>query len=399
MPVFFRDVYSRADFDDYAEKYAKYRNQDESTRGKTPESEVVMKEWLHGVAHFEAKILEFLRAKRDANELEPIPFIEGRGLRWGDAWNRFVSNNEGITDEFLLQRQAQAESNFFTGAGLFPMAMTFVERQDGVQISMDERFESLMAMVDSGKMIKPQSAHGGCDVTGARLFVDIAEGWKVQFGSMGSIDGQQAFFPLKEHALPLGVQHVTIPCPTGELLCTDWLDIDAFNKAVKRDLRLPSLDLRYGVMDATRHYAKNGFASVSVGNTSPDLIQRGDQLVIASTDLEAPANKDKVGAFCTDRWWATLIDRQVLTEIVAKTTGLDEARRQVQEMIDERDMMTVNVKPGVDLHLYHFNGDDIIEGHACEDVDTEHVETLYAVLSEKELEWSPKVAAKVRPRP
>lgn len=202
----FRNFYSIDDL-------AAYRALDdayiEKQSEETPEQEAKISAWIESLRTFGAALDRFVRAKAEAGELAEIPFVADRGLRWADRWNRLVTGTENQWD----QREGLLNSG-----SLMVLTMACLPKKDHPELSLTEKHDNLVAQVNDGKHIEPSSAYGTCDRTGQTLYMQMASGWKPQYGTF---DKQHNLVPLQTESPALAVQHNTIPVPSGELLFND----------------------------------------------------------------------------------------------------------------------------------------------------------------------------------
>lgn len=387
----FRDFYSRQQLGEYHRLQQDNRTHDQGD-GDAAEKKSHVDAWLDALRQFEESLYEFLAEKSRRGELKPVPFVDERGLRWGNHWNRLVSGELSKYDEPL---------QLTGGMGLYLLSTVFGHKGDSDEPAqaLSQAYERLVDKVSIGTHIEPSSAYGECRRTGRTFHMQMGPGWMPQYGTF---DGNK-FVPLDRGIGPREVCHVEIPVPTGELLMGDWFRIKAFTQAVEKP-DLPSLNSEAGCIETMRHYAGLGLLSVFVGNTMPRVIQRDEQLLVAQIDWDDDKGDAQVagevrGAICTDLWWASAIDRQVLTNIVARQAGQQEAARLVAEMLQKQDIQTLQVAPGT-YHAYWGSEAGLQKEFACDEVDASNLETLYAVISDKPLEWRPRPANKkaVKPR-
>lgn len=269
-------------------------------------------------------------------------------------------------------------------------------------ISIEESYGRLMDEINDGKYIEPQSGYGECLRTGEIYYMQMASGWKPSYGKLGK--GSE-FFPLQNEVAERVVQHDKVPLPSGELLICDWFRIDAFTKLTELE-DAPSINTEFGCSTTSAAYAKkHGFMSVFVGDGSPHVIVRGDQLLFGRTrfDDEMGDNVEvsglNLGTTCSDLWWISAIDRQTLTTIVAKEHGMDQAAKLIDQMISEYDVQIVQLEPGSTLHIYHVNRAGLQDEFTCKQVDDKDFEPLFVVASLSELAWSkPKPKSASRPK-
>lgn len=325
----------------------------------------------------------FLVAKRERGELKPIEFSKGRGIWVVHNWNQFV---EGKGHE--------------SGSGdqLAYAAVYGTRRLRERDLAMRESYENAVAQVNAGDMHwLDLNMDGECCATGERLKLDF-KGWQPRLGRIDRStrpapdDESFGFKPLTQDVPEPKVQHLVIDAPSGELLTCDYFRIDGFREAVERanDHEYPSINNRVGKALMSAHYAENhGFTSVFVGDRSPRVIQRDGHIAIGVTGEGTPAGND-VTYVCTDLWWATVIDRQVLTDILAKTHPREKAEELVKGYIEDSvyTVGVLKVKPGK-LHVYHCDEPYAMQRFRCPDVPQTHITQMFAVVSEKELEWVP----------
>lgn len=369
----FKDFYSIDALRDYraANDVLRLGQRDESA-----EYEARKTAWLDQLRVFEAAIGSFLEFKRDAGELAHIPFIYERKLKWGDQWNRFIDHSPARWD---------STESLCVGMGLMPMSLATGKRKDAVEgPTLEASYANLGAAINDGAGIEPQSAYGTCDRTGTTFFMQMQSGWKPRYGTF---DDHDDLVHLTHGVEGLKIQHQVIPVPSGELLINDWFRIPAFTEAVK-PAQYTSVNELSGRWATSAHYGQLGFASVYVGDGMPSVMRQGDALMIGNVDFDEPYGA--LGRVCTDLHWATLIDREVLTAIVAKTEGREAAEKQVAALLEEyaHTTTTVRLPPGSELHIYHCAHEGLQKSFQCDGVDGKAFGALYLVASPTELSWT-----------
>jgi hypothetical protein len=340
----------------------------------------------------EAAIQAFLLELRASRELPLVPDMYRRTHRLAHAWNALA---RGEQDPYQLERIAHSlnYSIFVSGA---------------VRISADatlaQAYEELVSNADGGTFdwcfLDSQEE---CQTTGERVHFELQD-WTPRLGTVDHKSRARDLTPLRPIPEP-SVSHHVIQAPSGELLIADWFRHDAFTKAVKD---VTNADYHYSINNdvgkfrLTSWYAQqHGFMSVFVGNSLPSVVERGDHFVIARVDEdeelgEPPVAGNVAGSVCTDLWWATVIDRQVLTDILARAMPTEEAQSAVAVMLDDpcASITTLKVSPGV-LHVYHTTHETDMQGFRAPGVPDSGIEQLWAVVSTRELSWAPKQAASV----
>lgn len=346
---------------------------------------VLFKAWADQSNVLESATLAFMRDMADRGQLEVVPFSDRRQLSWPDAWNRMVRQEDpGPFDESRLTE---------------PMGMTLS--------TTIERSANYAAFVKDMKTCYVHGSGGDCNVTAERLFMRM-DGWKPELFRHVKVDGRSQFVPIAEEAPTFGVRHIEIPVPSGELLISDWFRIKAFNEAVdavKSDRA--SIATEAGQQMLSAEYAtQHGFMSIEAGNSSPEIYLQDDKLIIGTEHYEPgpgdPAPEGKVvGKVETALWWATAIDRETLTEIVARADGRESAEKQVSEYIADRDngVTTVQMPAGQPLHVYFKSDRSLGRAFETDGAALQGFNTVFAVVSPTEMEWDTMSVKKAGPRP
>lgn len=124
--------------------------------------------------------------------------------------------------------------------------------------------------------------------------------------------------------------YVDIDFPTGEVVYGDWPD--RFSE-IRDEGYIDDCDdgesINYikGQRQRTEGYAKQGIFHLSVGNSSPTWYynEMTAEIVIGSKGYDEetdepiiPAGYKKMGYFCTDLWWVTMLDRSRYDEMISK---------------------------------------------------------------------------------
>lgn len=352
----------------------------------------------------ESALAKFLTDLRDAGQLTPIDFAERRGHRFANAWNRFVANDPNDLNHWDLDTLVSSINH--------ALIMQMCARD------VATAYMTVVGKLDKGSFSAWEfSERDNCDVTGTRLAMEMQAGWKPRLGVRDY--ASDVFEPLTEDApMPCVLTH-QIPAPTGEMLINDWFRFEGnlFTEIVKTGAPDESINTSQGCALLTEHYAsKFGFMSVSVGNTCPAIVARDDHLLIGCVNEDAlegydddvdpddipddakPLLKGEVkGRVCTDLWWATMIDREVLVDILATKIPREQAEKYVVDCIAEYDIVTVRVTPGT-VYFHYTTDKDDLASFACDgpiDVNRDAVNEPYVVVSSKPLTWSPLAKASV----
>jgi hypothetical protein len=363
----------------------------------SPEHKAYMVGYKHHYGIAETACAEYLKALQASRALPSVPQDDmyRRTHRMAHSWNRLA---QGKADDYDLDRLA----HMFEYAH-FVSGKTMRQHEHKTH---EAAYASLVADVDSGSIpFYHADSREECQTTGEQLMFEL-HAWEPRLGvrPRGRIDPDARLEPAPRLAAP-SVHHYVIDVPSGELLLADWFRIEAFTKAVAdpaAEAYQYSINNAAGCHRKTSWFAEqHGFMSVFVGNSSPQVVVRSGQVVLASFDEDGELGEPEpegefLGRVCTDLWWATAIDRQKLTDIVAKQMPRAEAVAAIDELINEYSIHTVKVRPGK-LHVYGPSDLNDLKRFESPAVKSNSIHHLYAVLSETELTWSPKRAAPAAP--
>lgn len=378
----FHDLYSSLAFGHFCDHLAAYRASSKEDELR----QVKIGAWLGSVDVFESALLAFVLQKSRQGALGPVPHAHGRCILWADIWNQLAQGS--LPESHLLDR-------ITSGAGLHLLDSMAPANPTPENIALAH--SKLCSFVELGDF-HSMGEMGSCNLTGERLGIAV-KGWLPRLFRLTPISsGRRERQDVDQDPPQLGMVQLSIPAPSGRILLADWFRIDQFTAAVKDASTAPSINQAFGRIHATRRYAEEfGFMSVSVGNTSPCVIERDGHLAIAELAEKPQAQGHLAGRICTDLWWATAIDFDTLVAIVARSAGSSEAIKIVNAHIQERgsDVVEVRVPAGSTLHL-SFHDEDILGALACSEVPIQGLSRLHAVLSTRPLLWEP---APHRPKP
>lgn len=344
---------------------------------------------------FAPAIAPLLIALREDGRLVPV---EGSGHRRGNfmrAWNAFVAGPSDRDDDHLrtIARWLGPMLNPALDAG-------WRVSREGVQrdAAIADAHAEVARMVDSGTMTKSYFASIDYCFESGQSFRVLFRDWRVEMRNEDSNE------PMRDLPAP-GVRHVEVSFPSGDVLVCDWFRIKQFSDAVSTNEFDFEINSRSGREALTRHHAEcHGFLSVYVGSSFPKLMESDGILVVGSIDEDREDRPTLLGSICTDYWWATIIEKQRLEDIVGQACGsAEEGRRIVDAYLGSTtDRITrLKLEPG-DYHLY-FTGD----GHLMDDrfvadgVAYDGAEPKF-LLSPRRLEFRPRTsedAAPARPTP
>lgn len=325
-----------------------------------------------------------------SRDLKPVAHTDRRGHRGAAAWNRFLINRDIGDFEF-----EQLATHLLDAALACRIPASTIDAKHAVAVEI----------MNAGDFDWFETAsRETCRVTGDMLQLEFRN-WQPALGTAvvapGSSWKNTTFVEVTPLEAPK-VEHHVLTVPSGRLLIADWFRLpqftDVVDAGVGRDHESDAAELR-----TVGHYARShNFMSIFVGNCDPDVLQRSDHLVIGSTDPDEPEPHDQRGHVSTELWRATAIDRDVLIAMLSRSMSTLDAEQQLRDYMEHQQVLELTVRPGT-LHLYHTAN----HSHMCDfrSPGVAHVKgiNLFAVLSERELEWhhkdSPPVVRKPRARP
>ena len=146
------------------------------------------------------------------------------------------------------------------------------------------------------------------------------------------------------HCVDLGDFSFEIDVPTGELVFCDWTDAgrDILN-GIDSDGDI-NINFLSGKKEMSELYLKHNIGTFFVGNTSPHILQKGNQILVErpaydeenDTDIFSDDSFEDKGYVCTDLWWCTFFDLKVYQTLIGEKISAKDAGAHV----------VVNVDPG-----------------------------------------------------
>ena len=383
----FEKIYSLEDFLSYAGHQKDVR----AARLNGVATNDAVSKWLNDLNTFDAAVLEYVKQKGRLGQLVPVPYSLNRGHSWANTWNELVAGE--TVEEWRLEQLT-------SGFGVHFLS-SFVGSPSSESTSLELGYQALIETMKHGNFQEMPESSKDCQLSGQHYAVGMNNWTPYLFHWERSATGKRMAVPLLGNLEMPPLQTVEIEAPSGQLLIADWFRITEFTEQVKADeSNKTSLNLMVGRFQETQRYAKKyGFLSVSVGNTCPKIIQRGDAILIATLDEDCGASDTDVkGSVCTDLWWATLIDKDVLCQVIATKTGSEKAQKIVADYLkNESNWASVTVPPGSLLHAYFY--DDGLNSFQTESVNKKGLQTIYTVLSTVPLLWKPNMAPHKRAAP
>ncbi|KVP98132.1 hypothetical protein WJ96_06050 [Burkholderia ubonensis] len=310
-------------------------------------------------------LMTFFKALKAEGRMVPIPNSKGYASRFWDAWNNVAQLSlETAAKEDAdkkLATLADVFAHHMTHRIVWPYERTLKDAGPAAAAAFDKNvaFAEVIGTFSKGTYAPYEFSHETCQTTGLPLCLGF-EDWVPQGCYVDVKKG--GFVPIEPLAPPT-IQETVLELKTGNLLVSDWFRIKEFT-AVTREKHI-SLESRKGIEESARYLATQfGVVSVFVSNTSPDVYQAGNQLVVGNyyeeDGGEVPARLTKVGSVCTDLWAATFVEYETLVELVARSQP-ETAKQTVDAYLEEHQcdssdaygLHRISVEPGT-YYLYHF---------------------------------------------
>lgn len=356
---------------------------------------------------------------RDEGILHPIDGVDEYEIGLAYEWNNMLRQENDFTPDFKYLKNAWVSiTENFNKVLIDYMASAALRGKDfdgdETKALLIKHYNEAMDRLNAGnfewfEVPGEYRSHQ----TGQRLQLEIKD-WNLTFGTVNHKVKDSTFVPLPSLEAEK-ISAVEIELKTGHLLIADWFRIDEFTKAVKgRDFDINSAR---GTLNQIDYYAKeHGFISVFVGNTCPRIFNNGNDIVvgrldeddyeedgegneIVSNDKVNPGDLKEVGYVCTDLWWATMIEKEQLINLVAKSLGNEAATKTVNDYIEERkdkgssDFTELHVTPGTYTLNFRSSYQDFNNEFSSDDINIGNIEP-YFVLSDKALTLKPKESTK-----
>lgn len=221
-----------------------------------------------------------------------------------------------------------------------------------------------------------------CPKTDCHVMVNISN-WNLTLVRFDRY--QNEFVPVDNTRMFETLNTLEVDFPTGKVLATDWFRIGSFTKLTEQPdhYSTPSICSEYGRILLPKWRAKNhNFVSIHVGNSSPAILMADDGSITVgyhsdecyldecesihedgnhcSHEIQA-ATFNQIGSVCTDLWNVTMIDRQVLVDILSEEMLASDADTLVEQYINNnRSVATFDIPPGKYTVYYH--GQDTGDG-------------------------------------
>ena len=240
-----------------------------------------------------------------AGKVSPVS-SQGYELQFIDSWNKVIEGNS---------------ENFYIAQIAWKVIHKWIFCTTG--------YDAFIQAVDTGELLWME--YENCGKSGIPVGFQLHNWVPVLQNLKGD--------PIEPLAPIPVINKLEVNFPTGNLLAADWFRIKEFTDALKDSDRI-SINYEVGRIKATKFYASHGVVSVFVGNSSPYIWQKDDNIIVGRDPWDFQEIDGLfVGSICTDLWWATFIDRSRLEEMVGA--------EKVANMLNDQDIVQFTVQPGI----------------------------------------------------
>lgn len=331
MELNFKDFYSLEQYKELAQVELNEQNKEKPVYDKIFEQQ----------QQFQNGVLNYLKSRAENNMLEMPKGSDTHYSNLLTYWKNLVEkklkSHEEHNIEYLFSKVISTNMNKF-----------IFSKED---ITIEDNYKNLIEKVNNGNFERFElDCESECFGCGKRMRL-AAKDWKFEMKTVELNELNKLEFKSLPECISKEIMEVSVEFTTGELLIADWFRIPEFNKQVEYDPEYKKLSINtdLGQIKSTQHAAQLGFVTVHVGNSSPSIYQNNGNLIFGymKEDAHLIDYKDK-GSVCTDLWNVTIIDKSRLIEIVAQTSGLEEAQKTVNKYLEEEksNINFLNVEAG-----------------------------------------------------
>lgn len=320
-------------------------------------------------------------------KISNAPHTEAASHPFIDAWRRAVKLED------LSGWQAITIGRHLSKAflSLFHRSNPKFNAPGEPMLTVQQLHQGLCDLAEHGNFESFDTSPIQCQTSSMNLILTV-NGWQPSFERYDPQSGH--FFELKEGDIVAPVlQHTKIPVPSGKMLASDWFRTPEF-KALCDELIDDSVSINSpnGCALRTRQYAeKMGVVHVFVGDSSPEIISGPGGVCVGRIDEDSSDDKLAIGSsqgrVCTDLWWTTIVDKQILVDLLSRKMSPDLARDTVEKLIVEQDsdIVEFDLPPG-EYHLYYTgNHEQFVQLFDRSGVDFSGVKTPMFLLWKDEL--------------
>lgn len=330
--------------------------------------------------------LAFMQEKADKGEISPIvePTLS---FEFMHAWNAVFEPENAPYRNYHLHRLLD---------DIF-VPMLFYTRFSNKAPSLSH--DALCKDLTDGNVKCSVIPSFHCSKSGIDVRITL-DGWNPVLMEIDSVTIRPV--PL-ERPKALGLCVDEVEFKSGRILVADWFRIPAFT-SLSKSLGEFDICCDLGRQQQASAHAKAGIVSVCVGNSSPNILFDGKNIVVAScfdhdlgedTDPAILSSFTDVGRCCTDLWNVTAVDFERICEIVAAVDSvpMERAREIVEEYVAENDVNTVNAAPGTMFLSHMGNHHDLAANFKTENIHAPSERFPYLVISAER----PVMAAQTKP--
>ena len=278
---------------------------------------------------------DFMVAKNNNNELSEIPNIEGHEISKAIFWNNFVKTKTCSPVHVASWVFPEIICTIFSEA-----ACSIARYMEGY-VPEEVSYERFVRIIDECHMrgLRSYERDWQCAVDDERYALTFN---KWQNFRLLRFDMKTDEYIEIQPIANAELQQIEVEFKTGNLMIADWFSTDdnklsdyckKVDNAEYEDFSIKSINSSLGCEQRTKsYYEKLGIIHVCVSNTSPNIFQSGDDIVVGyekkcRNDFKTKelyqkyADKTygdyvKKGHVCTDLWWTTIMEEEKLVEIL-----------------------------------------------------------------------------------
>lgn len=305
-------------------------------------------------------LAQYLIDRHKEKSFSVIPRSEGHDNDYLNSWNKFIktSNFDALPERSRenyfngLNQEDMQDLVFDTADKLMLYNTMYSDKNPKNEENILENYKTVIQTVNNGNFFYFKSDMK-CRCCGQNMSVHF-QNWEPKVTTYDNKTNNPRA-PLKT-CFDKIIHSFDIEFKTGNLLIADWIRIPEFTKLVEYDAKHNEVSINFalGRHNQTKHYAeKYNFISVSVGNSSPNVILDGGTIVFGnydpnkkSSDIKSNQELITVGTVCTDLWASTIIEKEHLIELLSEKMGMYKATLEVNKYLAENDVLQIQVQPG-----------------------------------------------------
>lgn len=301
------------------------------------------------IAEQQDNFINFLKQAIVDKGIVAIENSDTHVMRETKMWNQFLQDPEGLDQE---------QRKMITRDFLVPMIYSLVlPMPDDEPFKQTARYQydTLIERLNTGNFHADLGDHAillqehHCFECGCEMVFSM-ENWNPIL-KIKQRNKDTDYYELKnpEPCLMENLNRFTFEIKGTELLVNDWFRFDAFTQATDTNFRF-NINNPKGQTDETLHYAREfNFIKITMGNMNVNLFsQNGNIIAGCKNGNKIPKAYDEIGEVSCELWAVTIIEPQILAEIIAKEAkiSVDDALDQVKDYVKSGGAEVITVEPG-----------------------------------------------------